>query len=67
MIGRSDRGWTRSLDSWRGVNLEAKVVTCMAIRTEIGFAIHRAQLGTVACWVDKATTLEKNAVNGHFG
>ena len=54
-------------NSWRGVNLEAKVVTCIAIRTEIGFAIRRVQLGTVTRWVDKVMTLEKNAENGHFG
>ena len=52
--------------SWRGVNLEAKVVTCMVIRTEIGFAILRVQLSTVELLVYLLETFEKNASNGHF-
>ena len=52
--------------SWRGVNLEAKVVTCMVFRTEIGFAILRVRVGTVELLVYLQVTNEKNVLNGHF-
>ena len=53
--------------SWRGVNLDAKVVTCMVVRTEIGFEIHRVLVGTVELFVYLPETFEKNADHGHFG
>ena len=59
-------GGANSVSSWRGVNLEAKVVTCMAIRTEIGFAILRVRVGTVELLVYLLVTIEKNVLNGHF-
>ena len=37
-----------ALRSWRGVNHEPKVVTCTVVRTEIGSAILRVRLVTVA-------------------